>query len=116
MPEDILCLNAGSSSLKFALYRMDDTKEELLTSGTIRADATGASSEFGAAVRQVVADLEKRGLATPAAAGHRLVHGGPPEAAPRRNDAGLLGRPRGGVPPPPPHLPSEVAGLEGGTP
>src|SRR2546427_12364297 len=87
MPEDILCLNAGSSSLKFALYRMDDTKEELLTSGTIRADATGASSEFGAAVRQVVADLEKRGLATPAAAGHRLLHGGPADAAPPRIDA-----------------------------
>ena len=112
MPEDILCLNAGSSSLKFALYRIDDTKEELLTSGTIRADATGASSEFGAAVRQVVADLEKRGLATPAAAGHRLVHGGPAYAAPRRIDAELLDRLREVIPLAPLHLPSELAVIE----
>ena len=112
MPEDILCLNAGSSSLKFALYRIDDTKEELLTSGTIRADATGASSEFGAAVRQVVADLEKRGLATPAAVGHRLVHGGPAYAAPRRIDAELLDRLREVIPLAPLHLPSELAVIE----
>src|SRR5207248_9168022 len=82
MPEDILCLNAGSSSLKFAVYRMDETKDALVTSGTIRADATGGSSEYGAAVRDVFADLDKRGIATPAAAGHRLVHGGPAYAAP----------------------------------
>src|SRR5256885_10374921 len=100
MPEDILCLNAGSSSLKFALYRIDDTKEELLTSGTIRADATGASSEFGAAVRQVVADLEKRGLATPAAVGHRLGHRGPPDPAPPRNHARPPRPPREGDPHP----------------
>jgi acetate kinase len=112
MPEDILCLNAGSSSLKFAVYRMGETKDELLTNGTIRADATGASSEYRAAVRQVFADLEKRGLATPVAAGHRLVHGGPAYAAPRRIDAELLARLREVIPLAPLHLPSELAVIE----
>jgi acetate kinase len=112
MPEDILCLNAGSSSLKFAVYRMGETKDELLTNGTIRADATGASSEYGAAVREVFADLEKRGIPTPAAAGHRLVHGGPAYTAPRRIDAELIARLREVIPLAPLHLPSELAVIE----
>src|SRR5258708_36757723 len=84
MPEDILCLNAGSSSLKFALYRMGETKEELLTSGTTPADATGESAEHGAAVRRVLADLEQRGVPAAAAIGHRLAHRGPARPRPPR--------------------------------
>jgi acetate kinase len=112
MPEDILCLNAGSSSLKFALYRMGEKKEELRTSGTMRADATHESSEHRAAVRQVFADLEKRGFSAPAAAGHRLVHGGPAYAAPRRIDVELLAALRQVIPLAPLHLPSELAVIE----
>src|SRR2546427_5057686 len=112
MPEDILCLNAGSSSLKFALYRMGERKEELLTSGTMRADATRESSEHRAAVRQVFADLERRALPARAAAGHRLVHGGPAYAAPRRIDAGLLATLRQVIPLAPLHLPSELEVIE----
>jgi acetate kinase len=108
----VLCLNAGSSSLKFALYRLGETKEELLTHGAIRADATGASSEHRAAVRQVFADLDTRGFPAPAAAGHRLVHGGPAYAAPRRIDGDLLARLRALIPLAPLHLPSELAVIE----
>jgi acetate kinase len=112
MPEDILCLNAGSSSLKFALYRMGDQKEELLTSGTMPADATRDASEHRAAVRRVFADLETRGLSAPAAAGHRLVHGGPAYAAPRRIDAELLAALRRVIALAPLHLPSELEVIE----
>src|SRR5256884_2517868 len=115
MPEAILCLNAGSSSLKFALYRMGETKEELLTSGTIRADPTRESSQHGAAVRRVFADLEQRGVPAAAAIGHRLVHGGPAYAAPRRIDAALLAALRQVTPLAPPHLPGALEGIEAGT-
>src|SRR5207302_1532479 len=112
MPEDILCLNAGSSSLKFALYRMGETKEELLTSGTMRADPTRESSQHRAAVRRVFADLEQRGVPAAAAIGHRLVHGGPAYAAPQRIDAALLAALRQLTPLAPLHLPSAVAVIE----
>jgi len=112
MPEAILCLNAGSSSLKFALYRMGETKEELLTSGTMRADPTRESSQHGAAVRRVFADLEQRGVPAAAAIGHRLVHGGPAYAAPRRIDAALLAALRQVTPLAPLHLPGALEVIE----
>src|SRR2546421_8817080 len=115
MPEDILCLNAGSSSLKFALYRMGEKKEELLTSGTTRADATRESSEHRAAVRQVFADLEQRGFPAAAAIGHRLVHGGPAYATPQRIDAALLAALRQVTPLAPLHLPGALEVIEAGT-
>src|SRR2546428_445639 len=115
MPEDILCLNAGSSSLKFALYRMGEKKEELLTSGEMRADSTRESSEHRATVRQAFADLEKRGFPAPAAVGHRLVHGGPAYAAPQRIDAEMLAALRQGIPLAPLHLPSALEVIEAGT-
>jgi acetate kinase len=108
----ILCLNAGSSSLKFAVYRMDDGKEELLTSGTMRADATAASAQHRVAVRQVFADLERQGASAPAAVGHRLVHGGPEYDAPRRIDADVLAELRRLIPLAPLHLPAELEVVE----
>src|SRR5438477_5720344 len=112
MPEAILCLNAGSSSLKFALYRMGETKEELLTSGTMRADPTRESSQHGAAVRRVFADLEQRGVPAAAAIGHRLVHSGPAYAAPQRIDAALLAALRQVTPLAPLHLPGALEVIE----
>ncbi len=107
----ILCLNAGSSSLKFAVYRLDG-KEELLTSGTMRADATAASAQHRVAVRQVFADLEERGVPTLAAVGHRLVHGGPEYDAPRRIDTDVLAELRRLIPLAPLHLPAELEVIE----
>src|SRR3989454_437042 len=112
MPEDILCLNAGSSSLKFALYRMGEKKEELLTSGEMRADSTRESSEHRATVRQAFADLEKRGFPAPAAVGDRLVHGGPGCAAAQRIDAEMLAALRQVIPLAPLHLPSALEVIE----
>jgi|GEM_PF-4597685 len=34
-PPIILCLNSGSSSLKFALYQLDNARETLLAKGAV---------------------------------------------------------------------------------
>lgn len=109
---DILCLNAGSSSLKYALYRIGGDKEELLTGGAMPADATDESPAHGAAVRQVFADFETHGFPAPAAVGHRLVHGGPAYGAPRRIDAEVLAALRRLIPLAPLHLPGELEVIE----
>ena len=66
----VLCLNAGSSSLKVALI------EEGIATARFGADA--------AATRDLRGLLELRGVAPPNAIGHRLVHGGPDQTAPLR--------------------------------
>jgi acetate kinase len=109
---DILCLNVGSSSLKYALYRMGEDREELLTSDAMRANATNGSPEPRTAVEQVFADLAKYGFSAPAAVGHRLVHGGPAYGAPRRIDAEVLATLRRLIPLAPLHLPGELEVIE----
>src|SRR5262245_26143456 len=105
----ILCLNSGSSSVKSALYRLDDSKETLLVQGVVEriglsdgqlrirgADKTVLTevrSDFPdhqAAVQATFATLEQLHLPPPAAVGHRLVHGGPDHAAPERVTPELL--------------------------
>ena len=43
MEQTILCLNGGSSSLKFAVYRLNGAAEERIFSGAVEAigEATG---------------------------------------------------------------------------
>ena len=80
---EILCLDAGSSSLKYAAYLHDGTSENLAcrTSGE-----TPAGADADAALRAV---LERAGDSF-AAVGHRLVFGGPTYAQPVRADASVL--------------------------
>src|SRR6056297_1990594 len=83
----VLVLNAGSSSIKFALF--DDTLSETLSG---MAEAIGGASKLrvgddtrdvalpdhAAALRAILAALAERGI-TPdklRAVGHRVVHGG----------------------------------------
>ena len=92
----VLSLNAGSSSLKFGLYRVRSTGAEVLLSGAAEAigepagrfrvrDAHGASllGEKGAipsqadALHRVGTLLAHKGREAPEAIGHRIVHGGP---------------------------------------
>jgi acetate kinase len=129
----ILCLNGGSSSLKFALYRLGGKAggEELLAEGAVErlalpgaslwarrsggADAVehaGPFPDHHAAVGAVFDVLEALGWPGPAAVGHRLVHGGPAHVAPERVDAQLLDRLRELIPLAPLHLPSEIAVIE----
>ena len=100
----ILCLNSGSSSLKFAVYRMEQDAEERVFSGAIEA-ITGHSS----AVQSMFATLAQQGIRELAAAGHRIVHGGPDFREPRVVDEKLKRALETLVPFAPLHLPGQLA-------
>lgn len=92
----ILVLNSGSSSLKFGVFTPNQTGEELVFSGS--ADGIGRPDgklqvkaadgrvllaedhlleSQGEALGKVAGALKSAGVPTPAAVGHRVVHGGP---------------------------------------
>ena len=131
----ILCLNGGSSSLKFALYELagpgrPGRAETLLVHGAAErlglegprfwaraadgtaVDRTPALADHAAAVQAVFSLLDELGLPAPGAVGHRLVHGGPDHTAPARVDARLLALLSDLIPLAPLHLPSELAVIE----
>jgi acetate kinase len=130
----ILCLNAGSSSLKFAIYRRkavaEDGDENRLVAGAVErvglrqgrfrlsagggaeSESAGEFPDHAAALQAVFDSLERRRLPMPDAVGHRLVHGGAEHTAPARVDARLLRTLRGLVPLAPLHLPSELSVIE----
>jgi acetate kinase len=81
----VLALNAGSSSLKYGLYRVDgDDCEALLAS---KVEGTGGDADPVAPVLQA---LRERSLPMPDAVGHRIVHGGPNVRAHARIDDALM--------------------------
>lgn len=133
----ILCLNAGSSSLKFAVYSLTDanagtgTTEDRLFSGA--AEEVGASegrfwlrgpgggllvdrkarfADDREAAEAMFAALAEQGSVEFLAAGHRIVHGGPLFSAPQRVDAGMTARLKELVPFAPLHLPSQIAMIQ----
>ena len=126
----ILCLNSGSSSLKFALYRIGDREEILLAQGAVeRNDAQsarlwinspqrkiektgGEMSSVSAALHAASVELERLELPRFDAVGHRLVHGGQHHAVPERITDTLLNELRNLIPFAPLHLPDEIAGIE----
>jgi len=128
---DILCLNCGSSSLKFSLYTMSDERESIRDRGSVEgigAETTGlevrdergtvlarskdGSSDHDAALRLLLDALGKKGLSRIDAAGHRVVHGGPDRAGPARIDAALIDELRTRIPMAPLHLPQELRVIE----
>jgi acetate kinase len=117
----VLVLNAGSSSLKFAVF--DGGPERAGASGLIdrvglpggRFKAEGAERavevpDFEAAAGLLLEWLEARGPLE--AAGHRVVHGGPRHDRPERITPALLDELRGLVPLAPNHLPGAIAAIE----
>ena len=129
-PLRVLCLNTGSSSLKFALYELGEAEARLATGavehvameagrlwvvgsrGETLRDAVGCFPDARAAVRAAFDALAELGLALPTAVGHRVVHGGPDHATPERVDAALLAALRRIVPLAPLHLPAAIEGIE----
>lgn len=125
-PPVVLCLNAGSSSLKFSVW----VGEECVGQGEVeeigRPDPVawlkpagggerrlpGRWSDHGEAVDGVFKLLEEHALPEPAGVGHRLVHGGRSHVAPERVTADLLADLRALIPLAPLHLPSGIAGVE----
>jgi acetate kinase len=107
----LLTLNAGSSSLKFALFSRG-APPTLVTRGAI--GHMGPSSDEAARALATALDglAAHGGLASLAAVGHRIVHGGASFAAPVRIDAAVLAELRRLAPLDPDHLPAEIAILE----
>jgi acetate kinase len=131
----ILTLNAGSSSLKFAAFRLANKGEpNLLASGQIEgigATAKGsvktesgetaelifgqsdASVDHAAAMGAILDWLKKAGYeSSVAAVGHRIVHGGPDFAEPVLIDGATLTKLKALIPLAPLHQPHNVAGVE----
>ncbi|MBZ5498049.1 MAG: acetate/propionate family kinase [Acidobacteriia bacterium] len=127
----ILCLNSGSSSLKYALYRMGREDETLLAQGSMerigldggrmsvrtgmRADAFESKRDFQdhrAAVDAAFHQVEDLRLARPTAVGHRVVHGGLTRFEPARVDKELVAELKNLVGFAPLHLPSQIEGIE----
>lgn len=127
----ILCMNSGSSSLKFSLYGVSDKKEQLLAEGAVervgldqgrislraaradrRVEREQRVPDHEAAVRQSFALLEEADAPRPRAIGHRVVHGGSEHTAPERVDEHLLGVLRELIPFAPLHMPSAIRVIE----
>jgi len=107
MTETILALNAGSSTLKYSVYSLDEGNEKELAAATIKtADQTPAS-----VLERALSELGSAGLVEPSLVGHRVVHGGSLFTEPVRVDAGVLERLDGLVALAPLHLPPALATL-----
>ena len=82
MPEAVLALNAGSSSIKFALFEVGGAgRPGLLSKGQVDTGATGQEAALGSLLEWAEGHL---GADTLAAVGHRVVHGGRDHIAPVR--------------------------------
>ena len=127
----ILCVNAGSSSLKFALYRLGGTVDVRLAHGAVESiGLTGGHlwvrgtgdrqlaeehrdfATHAAAVEGVSAAVKDLGFPPPEAVGHRIVHGGPIHTHSERVDSSLLAQLRKLIPFAPLHLPNAILGIE----
>ncbi len=130
----ILVLNAGSSSLKFAVYAAEGDALEPRWRGQLEGigasprlaarDAAGqrvaerqwqdggAPGSHAAALGEIIAWLDGvLGRRRMVALGHRVVHGGPDFAAPRLVDDALLAALQRLVPLAPLHQPHNLAGI-----
>jgi acetate kinase len=125
----ILCVNAGSSSLKFALYQIGDGKEIALAQGAVERSGRDAHLWINSAqqriekafrnlispleaLHQATSELDRLTLPHPDGVGHRIVHGGPNHITPARISDVLVQELRDLIPFAPLHLPEEIAGIE----
>ncbi len=126
----ILCINSGSSSLKFALYRMEDGQEEAIGRGAVEELGSANSRIWLQAGAEVVrapaqpvlnhheaigamfALFATRQIGSPRAVGHRLVSGGPHHVRHTRIDAAFLRDIRRAVQFAPLHLPAAIDAIE----
>jgi acetate kinase len=127
----VLALNAGSSSLKFALFDGNSPPVQLLSGAIDRIGSPNATFTLEHTVGQ---PAERAGIPAPdhvssvdyllrrlsdtaaagglAAVGHRVVHGGPRYRDPQRVDGAMLVELRRISSFDPEHLPSEIALME----
>jgi acetate kinase len=128
-PDVALCLNSGSSSLKFALFRVSADSEHSLASGAIeqlgspqargtltvdgkKTELPCANTRLPQALEIAFQLLDARALPQPTLIGHRVVHGGRDHLAPARIDAVLLDGLRALIPLAPLHQPAAISAIE----
>jgi acetate kinase len=128
---NILCLNSGSSSLKFALYQMGNDRETLLVEGEVKniglekgslwikdwknqnlEDLTIVNPDHCLALQEIFKVMKSLSLPRPDAVGHRLVHGGPKHAAPEVVSPELIVTLHSLIPLAPLHLPYGILCIE----
>ena len=126
MKYHVLCINGGSSSLKFAIYQVGET-ERLTAYGAVEAigeekttlwvqngdgsrleERSLGTIDHEGAVKAALEALDSPGLHPFDAAGHRLVHGGPLHEAPEKVTPELIADLQRLVPLAPLHLPTEI--------
>lgn len=130
MEKTILTLNGGSSSLKFAIYKVGESGENAVATGAAEGIGTeqgkfwlrrGAEkvierkdnfADHSASARIVVTGLNEQGFTVFSAVGHRVVHGGRDLRAPQRVDAALISRLKALAVFAPLHLPKQIALME----
>ena len=133
MTDVILTLNAGSSSIKFAAYRVGGRELAPLATGMV--DGIGGAATFSAAATGGQPDKRPIAAAGPVdhkaalgavmdwlyqseqgfrivAVGHRVVHGGPDFDQPILIDQARLAQLRGLAPLAPLHQPHNLAGVD----
>ena len=127
----ILCLNSGSSSLKFAVYRCDQGDDVELARGAVegiaqehgrlwiqrptdgeRQESQQSFSSHQAAFEAAMDSLATLELPAISVVGHRVVHGGDQFDRPTRIDEQVLGTLRTLVRFAPLHLPPQLAMIE----
>jgi acetate kinase len=122
----ILTVNSGSSSVKFAIYRLGQS-EELLMNGKMDGTRLRAEGSDGRSLIDEPMDLSDREAATRrlfdwlrtdghldglAGVGYRIVHGGPKYTEPVIFDEAVLDELRKIVALAPDHLPDQIATVE----
>jgi acetate kinase len=130
MQRRILCINSGSSSIKFALYQLHDAEEMLVQGaveriglqggwlwlkddrGTRFVDRHAGFPDHNTALEAVVKTMEDQQCPSPHALGHRVVHGGTEHASPEIVTPELIHTLRRLIPLAPLHLPAEIRAIE----
>jgi acetate kinase len=109
MPGCLLTLNAGSSSVKFALFDAAGDLASPVQAGQVEGIGTRSGpADHAQALHQVLARL---GPAPVAAVGHRIVHGGTQFEVPCLVDATVLAQIEALAPLAPLHQPHNLAGV-----
>ncbi len=131
MKHHILCINSGSSSMKFALYLLAET-EELVVEGEVERiglpggwlwirDGKGSRvvdkhtdfpDHMSAVKAMFTTALDEHHLPAPDGVGQRVAFGGPDRYAPEIVTPGLLLDLRRFIPRAPLHIPPEIKGIE----
>jgi acetate kinase len=131
MKHTILCINSGSSSIKFALYLIQET-EELIAQGAVERiglsggwlwlkdhqgkrllDSHSDYADHKEAVKAMFSTaIAAQHLPNPDGVGHRLVHGGPKHITPEIVTPELMLTLRSLIPLAPLHLPGEIKGID----